>query len=503
MSSASTHVATAAPSATPLRLELLLQINIATLVVLSTLLLSTGQQNLLYALLSLAAAVTAVIVTDLKGYVWLSPAAANAAALGAFVLLVLQITQDVGESQLLNVANILIYLEIILLLQKKEERTYWALLALSLLQVIVAAALNLGLLFAVLLALYVLAAVSALTLFFVLRETRPFAPAPAPAPAEAASASASVTRQLRASAAGPLTARPGETVDLAAQILNRSFRQRLARMIAVTALLTVFLFFALPRFSRSVWESPQTLQVATVGFTEEVRLDDIGRILESPEQVMRVEFATQGGVPYEVVGEPYFRGTVLSHYKGNGAWRQSKSDFADKPLRSQASAFDLAQAVVQRYALQPGSHSVLFHIAPCYPVSETADGLRLNAHTRQLTLADDDGRFRSTYRYVLGTTAFRNGWQKDVLPVIWNYRSEPGEPAPRQLSRPEDWLERFPSITMTASRVLAEQGLTEAFCVRPRQSAGRSLPQPGSLSLLAGNEPDARSGPGSGRRLRA
>ena len=251
-------------------------------------------------------------------------------------------------------------------------------------------------------------------------------------------------------------------MDLAAQILNRSFRQRLARMIAVTALLTVFLFFALPRFSRSVWESPQTLQVATVGFTEEVRLDDIGRILESPEQVMRVEFATQGGVPYEVVGEPYFRGTVLSHYKGNGAWRQSKSDFADKPLRSQASAFDLAQAVVQRYALQPGSHSVLFHIAPCYPVSETADGLRLNAHTRQLTLADDDGRFRSTYRYVLGTTAFRNGWQKDVLPVIWNYRSEPGEPAPRQLSRPEDWLERFPSITMTASRVLAEQGLTEA-----------------------------------------
>ena len=171
MSSSSTHVATAAPSATPLRLELLLQINIATLVVLSTLLLSTGQQNLLYALLSLAAAVTAVIVTDLKGYVWLSPAAANAAALGAFVLLVLQITQDVGESQLLNVANILIYLEIILLLQKKEERTYWALLALSLLQVIVAAALNLGLLFAVLLALHVLAAVSALTLFFVLRET--------------------------------------------------------------------------------------------------------------------------------------------------------------------------------------------------------------------------------------------------------------------------------------------------------------------------------------------
>ena len=339
MSTSSTHTA-AAPSATPLQLELLLQINIATLVVLSTLLLSTGQQNLLYALLSLVAAVTAVIVTDIKGYFRLSPAAANAAALGALVILVLQVMQNVGDSQLLNVANILIYLEMILLLQKKEERTYWSLLSLSLLQVIVAAALNLGLLFAVLLALYALAATSALTLFFVLRETQPFA---------AVVLDAVGTARSRKSSAPPHT----ETPDLAARILNRSFRLRLVRMIAVTAVLTVFVFFALPRFSRSVRETPQTIQVATVGFTEEVRLDDIGRILENPEQVMRVEFTTPDGVPYAVAGEPYFRGTVLSHYKGPGSWRQSKSDFADQAAAN--AGFGLRSGSNGRAAVRPAA----------------------------------------------------------------------------------------------------------------------------------------------------
>lgn len=81
MTSAASQATAATRASTPLKLEPLLQINVATLVVLSTLLLAIGQQNLLYALLSLVVAVTAVVITDLKGYFQLTPAAANAAAL--------------------------------------------------------------------------------------------------------------------------------------------------------------------------------------------------------------------------------------------------------------------------------------------------------------------------------------------------------------------------------------------------------------------------------------
>ena len=133
-------------SKAPVQVELLLQLSIATMVVLSTLLLSMGQQNMSYAIVALVAAMVSFVITDLKGYLQLSQNASSAASLVACVVLVFQIVSQ-DESQLLNVANILIYLQVILLFQKKEDRTYWSLMALSLLQIIVAAALNLGLLF--------------------------------------------------------------------------------------------------------------------------------------------------------------------------------------------------------------------------------------------------------------------------------------------------------------------------------------------------------------------
>ena len=197
-------------------------------------------------------------------------------------------------------------------------------MALSLLQVIVAAALNLGILFSLLLGCYLLAAISALTLFFVLRETQPFATTP------------DLSSSTEPSRRRPVP--PAPDSDLAGGILNRSYIRRLMRMIAMTALATILAFFAIPRFSNSVWETPQSGQVTSTGFTEEVQLDDIGRILESPEQVMRVEFATLQGIPYDVVGEPYFRGTVLSDYKGDGSWRQFRATRANRPFQLQRRA---------------------------------------------------------------------------------------------------------------------------------------------------------------------
>ena len=50
---------------------------------------------------------------------------------------------------------------------------------------------------------------------------------------------------------------------------------------------------------------------------------------------------------------------------------------------------DQWQVVLQRITLQPGSHSVLFNVAPCFPTAGTPDGLRLNQHTRQLTIGEE------------------------------------------------------------------------------------------------------------------
>jgi len=462
------------------RTERLLQINMAVLVILATSLLAMGQQNIIYAVIAIFASLIAIVVTDIKGYFRLSPDATTFAAVFACVILVVQVIRNAEQSQLLNVANILIYLEIILLFQKKRDRTYWSLIALSLLQVIVAAALNLGLMFGLLLGVYVIAAFSALMLFFVLRETRPFIQHSVVKGAMLGSASQLATPDLKAQGLaaddqalrllsdfdastwqdeldGDVTNRarvdfwssmPEATVN---QLLNRSFLRRLVRMVLTTGVATILIFFALPRFSNTAWKGARQESVATVGFTEEVRLDAIGRILESPEQVMRVEFSDLHGRPYSLDGEPYFRGTVLPEYKGGGVWKQASRNTSTFKRLSTQRSFDLASTVLQNIILQPGSHSVLFNVTPCHYVGGSDTDLQLNIGTGQLTLADHNSRPQGVLRYRLGTTGFRNGWQRDLIPARSTRASRDIKLSwltlSKNLARSMSTLQRFPLTT--------------------------------------------------------
>jgi transglutaminase-like putative cysteine protease len=440
----------------PLRLESLLQINVGVLVILGTSLLAMGQRNAIYAIVAVVATATAIYVTDWKKVFHLGADATTLAAIFACVVLVVQVIRNVEQSQLLNVANILIYLEVILLFQQKQDRTYWSLMALSLLQVVVAAALNLGLIFGVLLGIYVMAAGTALMLFFAVREIRPFVHAggPAESAAQTLLASADAGEANAATFIGSVSRETGS------QVINASLLKRLGRMIAITALGTVVLFFAIPRYNSAVWQGARQDQVTTVGFTEEVRLDDIGRILESPEQVMRVEFTDLQGRPYEVDGEPYFHGTVLSDYhQGKGVWKQEHRRQWIRPLSNQSS-FDLASIVLQRITLQPGRHSVLFNATPCHPVDDSPRDLNLNVFTGQLTLADEDNQGRGSFRYTLGTSAFRNGWQRDLIPANGGAELHVmrGGTAPRR----EELQSTHPSLVALADSVIAQLSLESA-----------------------------------------
>src|SRR5205809_902710 len=69
------------------------------------------------------------------------------------------------------VPALLVYLQVILFFQEKNPRLYWQMILLSLLQVVVGAALHLGFAFGVLLLLYTVVALSTMILFFIHRET--------------------------------------------------------------------------------------------------------------------------------------------------------------------------------------------------------------------------------------------------------------------------------------------------------------------------------------------
>ena len=76
------------------------------------------------------------------------------AALLAVVFSVSNFFHVSSEDQLLAVANLLVYLQVVLLFQKKTGRMYWQLLVLNVLQVVVGAALDLDMLFGLLLVVY-------------------------------------------------------------------------------------------------------------------------------------------------------------------------------------------------------------------------------------------------------------------------------------------------------------------------------------------------------------
>ena len=324
----------------------------------------------------------------------------------------LQMIRNVEQSQLLNVANSLLLLQMILLFHRKNHRIYWELMALSLLQVAVAAALNLGFLFGIMLLVYVLVALVGLAMFFVLREVQFAAESDGPLSAMMA-APAPASSALWANFRWHAT---NESTDF---IFQPNFLKRLSWLAFVSVLGTVLLFFALPRYSDQVWNNSRSRQAATVGFTEEVELDDMQNILENPEQVMRVEFTRLDRKAYTVKSELYFRGTVLSEYrKYKDAWRHQP--FAESKLNfNNVRSPDLSRVVVQKITLQPSKHPVIFNVAPSYKISDRRHlDFELGTHLLELNLARERKSEKEPIRYEIATTAFRDGIQTPWLPCI-------------------------------------------------------------------------------------
>ena len=375
------------------------------MVVLGTLLLGMGQQDFTFPLLAVVLGYSSIFFVDYKRLFRLRHYSSGMLGIGACAWLVVQIIRDTQQSQLLNVANALIFLQIILLFQRKNIRIYWQLITLSLLQVVVAAALNLGFVFGLMLCIYIAAAIVTLAMFATHRELRSIP-----------------TDQSH------IRSKTGEDgfgwqsiVNSADFVLSGSFLGRLSWMATFTILGTILFFFAIPRYSSRVWQ-PQEGQIRTVGYDDEIELDNISKILENPEQVMRVEFTKLDRSPYYFDDEPYFRGSVVDRYRAdNGRWRADKLAEGRVNIKRIGAPADLSDVVVQRITLQPGEHAVLFSMAPCYASSGESQDIFIKRHTRQLSLGKNRDSNKSALRYELLTDAFvnkiQNRWVVALEPI--------------------------------------------------------------------------------------
>jgi transglutaminase-like putative cysteine protease len=445
-----------------MKIERLLQWNIAGLTVVGTLLLGLGQDNPMLPVLSLFAAVTSIYFTDTLGWFRLHRVVANLAALGALFISMREFDVFGGNSgtQLRAIANLLVYLQFVLLYQQKNQRVYWQLAVLSLLQVVVAAALDLQVGLGLLLVIYMLTALSAMSLLFIYSQIE----AAERAPVDAAEVDWGLPL-VWSPTAPPQTLRTWSRTEIQRGLLGWGFLRRLAGIGVATWILALVAFFATPRLGNAVWRGPQHGGARSVGFSREIRLGQMGEILKSEAPAMRLKLTDEAGGRVQLENAPYIRGVVLSAYWSEGAqsrWTQPEQlRLRELPDLERPPAD--APLTKTEFWLEESTSRTLFHLGPSYRAPETSLELAYDLLEERLVQRRRNPfvEYANPARYAVVATGVEGVRQNE----FWPRRvGRDGPDILRGRQELQDLLSwdhfQFPRTAVIAERIAEESGVT-------------------------------------------
>lgn len=310
-------------------LERSLSLHVAAMTMLAAVILGLRHETSWLPAIVAVTPIVTVFVTDAWKILQLNRWLANAITVVAVAWTLRNFLEIPSEEKLMAIGTMLCYLQIALLFQEKTIRIYWHLVVLGVLEVVVAAALDLGPHFVLLVGLFLTVGLSTLMLLGVYRELKN-------------------DRQPTWSVADlvSLLVRPGVTTRLG----NPSVRENAARnaklllaapraesnagddsslsrlfplplllrqtvlLTAVTIVFTIAFFYATPRLRD--FSPDGVFGRAVAGFRPEVQLLRKGRVHLSSRAVMRVALSRMSDrKPVELIGEPYFHGVWLTDYQ--------------------------------------------------------------------------------------------------------------------------------------------------------------------------------------------
>ena len=326
--------------------------------------------------------------------VQLSAVWSNLLGLGALVLSAFEFVGDNPEGKLLAGAHLLAYLQCILLFQRKQNQQYWWICALCLLQLAVSAVLTDSAWFGLWLTLFVILAIWTVSVFSLLVAAQQFGRHEA---LETVSSSSEPTTRLDAlatniaqtfkrwvggdglSLAGNSSRRARSTVQDSIQHepgerwINPQFVAGVLALSGAAMVIGGCFFILVPRVWLADFSPLGDLGSigggrSVSGFNENIRLGDMGEILESTEPALQLRlFDTRTNQRLDVAtytrelgyDEPLFRGAVLTRYR-NGGWQLSppqRMELTGNPV-------DGIESVRQDYKLLPQQSTLLFSIPP-------------------------------------------------------------------------------------------------------------------------------------------
>jgi protein-glutamine gamma-glutamyltransferase len=444
-------------------LERLLQINMATMAALGALLLGMGQRSVESPLMVAMGAAAAVWLTDITGKLQIRQVTANLLMVVCAVFSFHNLSLLGNELQVFTFARFLIFIQIILLFQKKDEWKYWLLVMLSLLEVMVAALFSQGIFFGVLLALYMLLGFSCMTLLMLHRQWKRFQGAegvesfagqggrrrlsemrfpswndffrqlsPSPSvlnPKELALrgqgdgpifADAKIgtvpSKTSRWPLAGQQAAFTGQPAGSSHAGIGADLYRRLGWMSASTLAMTLVLFFAVPRFGQFPWRGAIAQSQSLVGYTDEVKLGELGQIIENRAGVMQVRFFDKADdeTPLKLSGDIYLQGAFMMRYR-HGQWSGGavSGDPGVEPLGHKRE-LPWVGVVRQTIKIDALDHDELFFVSPYIAVESNLD---ISADWPRQRLHRAGYRLSRQFEYTLGTTAIVGNEQGPLIPA--------------------------------------------------------------------------------------
>ncbi|MEC7696218.1 MAG: DUF3488 and transglutaminase-like domain-containing protein [Planctomycetota bacterium] len=424
--------------------ERLLQLLTALLTALGSVMLGTSSGNVTLPLLTIAAATMSIYLTDRLRWFYLHGSVANLAALCAVLISIYDFYQLERDRQLLAIAYLLVYLQIVLLFQIKTHRIYWQLHLLSLLQVIVATAVSTSLGFGILLIIYLYCCLWTGFVFFVVRQEN--------------------QQRDRLKSSLPQTWTTDVSLAEALREQQTRFHPRLAlaalRQAAGICLFAFLTFLLLPRIGDGT-SHQKIIGTRMIGFTDSVRLGELGTAIESEEPVLRLWFFEPGAEQaFRLLGSPMLRGAVVNYYQ-NGTWSIAQGQHIwEQEIEIPSSN---AGSVRQRIAMTPLRERTVFAIYPPTSIDQQST-VAFNLRTQQMVRTTSQS---NPFDVILGASGIHNRRQTritaigptDAIGDISLLQPFHGAENANAAAR------RLEPLSALAARILEENGLTDATTI--------------------------------------
>jgi protein-glutamine gamma-glutamyltransferase len=380
---------------------------------------------LLYPLAVAIAAAVAFVTVDRDPARGPSQRLLDVAGICAVVLMIAEYSSDTNLL-LLALGHWLVYLQLILMFRPKSAREDWRLFLLGLVQVMIGTVLSQSETLGMLLVLWAVLALWVLGLFSLSRE-------------------ADRARGRMGSPAVPGAAQHEPYLGL----LNPAFIFSALRVTMITLALGGVIFLLMPRrtgMGRAPGGTPPGHHLT--GFDDEVKLGQMGEILENDEVVMRIELFDDDGNRFQPYGEPLWRGVTMSEYEA-GRW---KRHVGPNPPTFPSSLPSWARFPApgrprgtsrQRIKLEPNDSRVLFGLRPMRYASDGRGETELHQSDGSITRPDT-----------------RGGLDYEV----WSFRDEElpqiGESLPSP-TRLRDQLSVVPAAIRVQLTAIAEQAIAQ------------------------------------------